>query len=66
VHPSSLWMVCLKGISFHGKVIMKLILPQNLICCSLNVDTIDPFVLAMSRECYQSHDQEVFLLPVQT
>jgi hypothetical protein len=45
---------------------MKLILPQNLICCSLNEDTIDPFILAMSRECYQSHDQEVFLLPVQT
>jgi hypothetical protein len=45
---------------------MKLILPQNLICCSLNEDTIDPFILALSRECYQSHDQEVFLLPVQT
>jgi hypothetical protein len=45
---------------------MKLILRQSLICCSLNEDTIDPFILAMSREFYQSHDQEVFLLPVQT
>jgi hypothetical protein len=57
---------CAYGISLHGKVIMKLTLPQNLICCSLNEDTIDPFILAMSGECYQSHDQEAFLLPVQT
>jgi hypothetical protein len=45
---------------------MKLILPQNLICCRLNEDTIDPFILAMSSECYQSHNQDVILLPVQT
>jgi hypothetical protein len=44
---------------------MKLILPQNLICCSLNEDTIDPLI-AMYREWYQSHDQEVFLPAVQT
>ncbi len=44
---------------------MKLTLPQNIIRCSLNEYTIDPFILVMSLECYQSHDQEVFLLPAQ-
>ncbi len=61
MHLSSLLGGVLKGYLYT-----KLILPQNLICCSSNEDTIDTFILAMSGECYQSHDEEVFLLPVQT